>query len=264
MERSWIFVIAGREVEVTSQRKGDYYAATMNQGQATFAAPLTNSAAAGFVGALNLDASEVCGLPMQVVSTGLPYLIVPVTHGGLSAAGIVVDDFEGRLATVDAKFVYVLDPERREGRTWNNSGATEDIATGSAAGPAAAYLLEHHLADPREEIVLQQGRFVGRRSTMSITAGADADLWVGGPVAPVASGRLDSANPERAKGGPTSCCRPALSPSVSCLLSTRATGSRATQAPGFPELPRPRAASLHTLVAVTPVSGRVCRLCQIL
>ena len=194
-ERSWIFVIAGREVEVTSQRKGDYYAATMNQGQATFAAPLTNSAAAGFVGALNLDASEVCGLPMQVVSTGLPYLIVPVTHGGLSAAGIVVDDFDGRLATVDAKFVYVLDPERREGRTWNNSGATEDIATGSAAGPAAAYLLEHHLADPREEIVLQQGRFVGRRSTMSITAGADADLWVGGPVAPVASGRLDSANP---------------------------------------------------------------------
>ena len=130
---------------------------------------------------------------MQVVSTGLPYLIVPVTPGGLSSARIVVDDFEGRLATVDAKFVYVFDPERREGRTWNNSGAIEEIATGSAAGPAAAYLVEHNLADPRDEIVLQQGRFVGRASTMSITAGADGDLWVGGPVAPVASGRLDAA-----------------------------------------------------------------------
>ena len=193
MVRSWIFVIAGRKVDVTSQRKGDYYAATMNQGQATFSAPLTKAAAADFVRALNLDASDVCGLPMQVVSTGMPYLIVPVTPGGLSAAGIVVDDFEDRLATVDAKFVYVFDPERREGRTWNNSGVTEDIATGSAAGPAAAYLLEHHLADPQEEIVLQQGRFVGRRSTMSIRAEADADLWVGGPVAPVASGRLDAA-----------------------------------------------------------------------
>ena len=89
----------------------------------------------------------------------------------------------------------MFDPERREGRTWNNSGATEDIATGSAAGPAAAYLVEHHLADPGDAIVLQQGRFVGRASTMSITAGADGDLWVGGPVAPVASGRLDAARP---------------------------------------------------------------------
>ena len=193
VERSWVFVIAGREVDVTSQRHGDYYAGAMNQGQATFSAPLTTSAAADFVTALNLDASDLCGLPMQVVSTGLPYLLVPVTPGGLSAAGIVVDDFEGRLATVGAKFVYVFDPERREGRTWNNTGATEDIATGSAAGPAAAYLVEHHLADPQEEIVLQQGRFVGRASTMSITAGADGDLWVGGPVAPVASGRLDTA-----------------------------------------------------------------------
>ena len=193
VERSWVFVIAGREVDVTSQRHGDYYAGAMNQGQATSSAPLTTSAAADFVTALNLDASDLCGLPMQVVSTGLPYLIVPVTPGGLSAAGIVVDDFEGRLATVGAKFVYVFDPERREGRTWNNTGATEDIATGSAAGPAAAYLVEHHLADPQEEIVLQQGRFVGRASTMSITAGADGDLWVGGPVAPVASGRLDAA-----------------------------------------------------------------------
>src|SRR5262245_26069857 len=195
VERSWVFVLAGREVDVTSQRHGDYYSGAMNQGKATFSPPLTTSAAADFAAALNLDASDLSGHPMQVVSTGLPYLVVPVTPGGLSAARIVVDDFEGRLATVDAKFVYVFDPEGREGRTWDNSGATEDIATGSAAGPAAAYLVEHHLADPHGVIVLRQGRFVGRASTMSITAGADADLWVGGPVAPVASGRLDAAGP---------------------------------------------------------------------
>ena len=72
VERSWVFVIAEREVDVTSQREGDYYAAAMNQGRATFSAPLTTSEAAGFVTALNLDSSDVCSLPMQVVSTGRP------------------------------------------------------------------------------------------------------------------------------------------------------------------------------------------------
>ena len=31
--------------------------------------------------------------------------------------------------------VYVLDPTVPEGRTWDNAGVTEDVATGSAAGP---------------------------------------------------------------------------------------------------------------------------------
>ena len=38
---------------------------------------------------------------------------------------------------VGAKFAYVLDPQRPEGRTWDNAGRVEDVATGSAAGPAA-------------------------------------------------------------------------------------------------------------------------------
>ena len=194
VERSWVFVIAEREVDVTSQREGDYYAAAMNQGRATFSAPLTTSEAAGFVTALNLDSSDVCSLPMQVVSTGLPYLVVPVTPGGLRRAGILVDDFEGRLATVDARFVYVFDPERREDapgttpvpprtsrrgvrrdqppRTWSST-TSPTRGTRSSCSRAASL-------DAR---------------AMSITAGADGDLWVGGPVAPVASGRLDAARP---------------------------------------------------------------------
>jgi trans-2,3-dihydro-3-hydroxyanthranilate isomerase len=194
-ERSWVFAIAGRGVEVTSRRRAGYYAAAMNQGRATFSAPVPRSKAAGFVGALNLDPSDLHSLPMQVVSTGLPYLIVPVTAGGLTQARVVVDDLEARLAGVDAKFAYVFDPESREGRTWDNAGAVEDVATGSAAGPAAAYLFEHRLADPRAELFLHQGRFVDRASTMSVTARDDAQLWVGGPVAAVAGGRLDSPPP---------------------------------------------------------------------
>ena len=191
-ERSWVFRIAGSEVEVTSRRTTDYFTADMNQGRATFSTPVLGATATSFLGALNLDPSDLRALPMQVVSTGLPYLIVPAASGGLADARIVVDDLEARLATIGAKFVYIFDPESREGRTWDNSGAVEDIATGSAAGPAAAYLLEHQLADPNEEILLQQGRFVDRASTMSVTVRGDGQLWVGGPVAPVASGRLDA------------------------------------------------------------------------
>jgi trans-2,3-dihydro-3-hydroxyanthranilate isomerase len=60
----------------------------------------------------------------------------------LDRARIVAGDFEEQLASVGAKFVYVFDPEHREGRTWDNAGAVEDVATGSAAGPAAAFRTE--------------------------------------------------------------------------------------------------------------------------
>jgi trans-2,3-dihydro-3-hydroxyanthranilate isomerase len=187
--RSWTFVIAGREVEVTSQPSGGYFAATMNQGAAELSEPLSSAAGADLVSALGVGAAGE--LPLQVISTGLPYLIVPVTPEGLEVAAIQVDDFEDRLAGVGAKFVYVFDPVSREGRTWNNSGTIEDVATGSAAGPAAAYLLAHGLAAAGDEIGLAQGRFLGRPSTMSVEVTAAGQIWVGGPVAPVAAGRLD-------------------------------------------------------------------------
>jgi PhzF family phenazine biosynthesis protein len=127
---------------------------------------------------------------MQVVSTGLPYLIVPVSKG-LDRARIAVEDFEERLASVGAKFVYVFDPDEREGRTWDNAGAVEDVATGSAAGPAAAFLAAHRLAAEDEAIVVNQGRFLGRPSVIAVTPDGRGDLWVGGPVAPVARGVVD-------------------------------------------------------------------------
>ena len=144
--RSWTFVIAGREIAVRSRRTPGYYQAEMNQGPPALASPLGRPDAARFAGALGLSEGDLHGLPMQVVSTGLPYLIVPVAHG-LGRARIAVTDFEEQLASVGAKFVYVFDPDKREGRSWDNAGAVEDVATGSAAGPAAAYLAAHGLAD---------------------------------------------------------------------------------------------------------------------
>jgi trans-2,3-dihydro-3-hydroxyanthranilate isomerase len=189
-DRSWTFVIAGREIAVRSRPTTGYYEAAMNQGQAALGSPLPGQDAAGFAAALGLGRDDLHRLPMQVVSTGLPYLIVPVA-GGLDRARIVVDDLEGRLAVVGAKFVYVFDPDQREGRSWDNAGAVEDVATGSAAGPAAAFLVAHGLAAADEEILVSQGRFLGRPSVIAVTPDRRGDLWVGGPVAPVARGVVD-------------------------------------------------------------------------
>ena len=77
-------------------------------------------------------------------------------------------DFEALLATVGAKFAYVLDVAAREGRTWDNAGLMEDIATGSAAGPVGAYLRHHRAATASETVTLKQGRFVGRPSKITV------------------------------------------------------------------------------------------------
>jgi trans-2,3-dihydro-3-hydroxyanthranilate isomerase len=188
-ERKWTFAIAAREIEVRS-RSHRVLEAWMNQGEPSAAVTLDPSRRAAFAAALSLSDDDLADLPAQVISTGLPYLIVPVTAHGLQRARIVTSDFEQRLAAVGAKFVYVFDPAHREGRTWDNAGAVEDIATGSAAGPAAAYLEGLGLADAAAGLTLHQGRFVERPSAIAVERDAAGCLWVGGPVARVAEGQL--------------------------------------------------------------------------
>jgi trans-2,3-dihydro-3-hydroxyanthranilate isomerase len=188
--RSWVFVIAGREIAVRSRPTAGYYAAEMNQGAPQIGSPLGSQDAARFASALGLRADDLHRLPMQVVSTGLPYLIVPVA-GALGRARVVVEDFAERLASVGAKFCYVFDPDEREGRSWDNAGAVEDVATGSAAGPAAAFLAAHGIVSRDETVLVNQGRFLGRPSVIAVTPDVQGHLWVGGPVAPVARGVVD-------------------------------------------------------------------------
>ncbi len=190
------FVIHGRRIAVTSRRDRETYLAQMDQGEALVDEPVPPAKVAPLLQALSLRTQDlVAGLPLQVISTGLPYLIVPV-GANLERARIVISDFEALLATVGAKFVYVLDVGRREGRTWDNDGRVEDIATGSAAGPAAAYLVAHGLALHDEVITLAQGRFLGRPSELhAIVRGDRAGVIVRGRVCLVGDGALRLAIP---------------------------------------------------------------------
>ncbi len=191
----WTFVLNRKDVGVATTRIDDGYEAVMDQGRPEFGPPLSPEHALPFLEALNVSPrhrSRDC--PLQVVSTGLPYLIVPVS-GGLEHTGVVRAGLQSLLAAVGAKFAYVLDVDAREGRTWDNEGRVEDIATGSAAGPAGAYLCRHGRAVCAETIVLHQGRFMGRPSRMDVRVAGNASevnrVHVSGHVNMIATGVFD-------------------------------------------------------------------------
>ena len=122
-------------------------------------------------------------------------VLAPVSKD-LNAAPIVRPEFEKLLARFGAKFVYVFDVNRKEGRTWDNDGRVEDIATGSAAGPAGAYLVTHGLVSPAQTIEISQGRFVGRPSTLFVVAQkkdtqGQISVKVAGDASIVARGQLE-------------------------------------------------------------------------
>jgi len=193
-ERVWRFELGAGFRTVRTTCPGPWCEAAMDQGRASFGAPLDAAAGRSFAAALGLDPGDLHpDLPVQVASTGLPYLLIPVRRG-LERAGVRCADLENRLAGIGARFAYVLDVAAREGRTWDNLGVAEDVATGSAAGPAGAYLVRHGAARPGREVILSQGRFLGRPSAMRVTVAADAagelSATVAGDVILVAEGRL--------------------------------------------------------------------------
>lgn len=182
----WTLDLPAGPVQVSTIRREGWYEATMNQGHPQFGATLGAEMVGRILAALNLEEGNLYpGLPLEVVSTGLPYLLVPLTNG-LERAAIVQPGFEALLASFGAKFVYVLHLPTREGRTWDNDGRVEDVATGSAAGPVGAYLVRHGLASATEEIILEQGRFLGRPSQLHVRVeGADGAGGDAGEIAAV-------------------------------------------------------------------------------
>ncbi|MDV2495310.1 MAG: PhzF family phenazine biosynthesis protein [bacterium] len=144
------------------------------------------------------------GHPVQVVSTGLPHLIIPLSSlKAIEAARVdlaamdelaetlEVDCFMPfSLETVDpAKAVHVRMFAPR-------LGVPEDPATGSGSGALGAYLARHKLVkatSPTTVIVSEQGLEAGRPSTVRIEVDGTDDITavrVGGQVVKVMEGTL--------------------------------------------------------------------------
>lgn len=164
-----LFALNHKEVQVISEKADGCYRCCMNQGMPEFLGLLDVLHYQEYLGPLNLSTQDLDErYPLEVISTGLPYLLVPV-KSGLEKAMIGTDDYENLLEKIGAKFVYIFDVNRMEGRTWDNLGKVEDVATGSAAGPVGAYLYEKNLFTDVETILLKQGSYVGRPSVIEVS-----------------------------------------------------------------------------------------------
>lgn len=186
----WNVALNNQTVVLKSRKSGSYFEATMEQGKPEFIKELNKDESVVFLSALNLTWDNISGYPLEVISTGLPYLIVPI-QSGIDKVKVCVENLEDLLSVHGAKFVYILDTQEFEGRTWDNLGKVEDIATGSAAGPASAFLYKNNLVNCNQSFVIKQGRFLGRPSEITvlpiIQGGEFCNISVSGQVCKIAN-----------------------------------------------------------------------------
>ncbi len=113
------------------------------------------------------------GKPIQTVSTGIPFVVVPLASlSALQALAAPRSAAQGYLQGTDGKFIYVLAPEGTP-NTWRarmQFYGGEDPATGSAAGCATAYLVHHGFAPPSRPLRIEQGVEIGRPSLLKTRA----------------------------------------------------------------------------------------------
>jgi predicted PhzF superfamily epimerase YddE/YHI9 len=189
---AWTLRLPYGAVPVTTCQQDDHYLCEMNQGPPIIgtivSAPLLGPILKQTGSALITD--TVGESQPKVISTGACRTSHPRLAIGLVARSRGTD-LSSCWAPLAQSLSCFLTSMHGRARTWDNLGHVEDVATGSAAGPAAAYLLRHGRAEAASPIVLSQGRFAGRPSKILVVADKVGDLLVSGQVWPVCHGTVD-------------------------------------------------------------------------
>lgn len=180
-------------IEVRSE--GERWRAEMIQNAAEFGTELDGEAVMHAAGLSSAEAHQE--LAPQVVSTGLPTAIVPVSEASsLVRAEPDFDAIDRALRGAQPRagetptfyLVWVNPAEGRARARMFSRGVPdgEDPATGSAAGPLGAYLAERAAC---ERLVIRQGEEMGRPSVIEVEM-VDGRPRVGGTVIPVIDGEV--------------------------------------------------------------------------
>ena len=180
----------------------------MTQDRPTFHAVLED--VGELIAALGLSSEAITetGLPVQVVSTGIPQMMVPVRR--LVEVQRLASDLLDvatltrvcRTAGTDCVMVFSLETESSEATVHTRMfapslGVPEDPATGSANGALGAYLVRHRavpVTEPTTYITSEQGLELGRPSTLYVEVDSRgeevAGVRVGGQVVAIAEGEV--------------------------------------------------------------------------
>jgi trans-2,3-dihydro-3-hydroxyanthranilate isomerase len=142
------------------------------------------------------------GFPIQEVSTGMFFIIVPLKNlAAVKRTRVARDQYFKLVEKTQAKMILVFCPE-----TYNQDknlnvrvfcdyvGIPEDPATGSGNGCLAGYLVKHrYFGNDKIDIRVEQGYEIGRPSLLFLRAEnkqGKIDVSVGGKVIMVAKGQL--------------------------------------------------------------------------
>jgi trans-2,3-dihydro-3-hydroxyanthranilate isomerase len=163
---------------------------------------------------LDPEAITTTGLPVQVVSTGVPQMMVParslaeVQALGANRLNVAALNLVCRAMNTQCVMVFTLETERAESAVHVRMfapllGVPEDPATGSANGALGAYLVHHAsinsalrravpVSEPTTRYVSEQGAEMGRPSTVFVEVESIGQkitaVRVGGQVVAVAEG----------------------------------------------------------------------------
>jgi trans-2,3-dihydro-3-hydroxyanthranilate isomerase len=170
----------------------------MRQRDPEFGPTLSREEVAGVVGiAVDELSSE---WPIQLVSTGLTFTIVPFRNQQtLSDLKFSYGQAAEFLKNTGANFFYFLCPERREDRLEARARmffyGGEDPATGSAAGCAASWMVQHEVAKSDEQVLIRQGIECRRPSEMYVGASREGErvtnVRVGGYAVEILRGTVE-------------------------------------------------------------------------
>ena len=136
--------------------------------------------------------------PIQEVSTGIYFLIVPVNSlETLKQIKINLEMYYQLISSLDAKSILVFCPETYSPENdlcvrvfADYLGIPEDPATGSANGCLAGYLLENKVFPTEEsplQVKVEQGYEINRPSLLFLEASQE-EIKVGGQVKTIAQG----------------------------------------------------------------------------
>jgi trans-2,3-dihydro-3-hydroxyanthranilate isomerase len=152
---------------------------------------------------LSLDMNEIdARFPIQEVSTGIPFIIVPLkTHESLKRIRVNREKYFELVENTESKEILVFCPETYASENdlsvrvfAEYLGIPEDPATGSANGCLAGYLVEHsYFGEKPVDVRVEQGYEIGRPSLLLLLAQRNEDtieVLVGGKVVMVAKGEF--------------------------------------------------------------------------
>ncbi|MFN8521963.1 MAG: PhzF family phenazine biosynthesis protein [Chloroflexota bacterium] len=167
--------------------------------------PIADMAAVAAALSIREDDIRSTGLPVQQVSCGAPFLMVPITRREIVDRAVLHREAMGSLidaAGLIRRGVMVFSTETGEdGATayarMLGFGVAEDPATGNANGPLGCYLVHHGVVSPERarHMTNRQGVKMGRPSTLHVSVESDGHsiqrVRIGGSAVLLASGVIE-------------------------------------------------------------------------